>query len=205
MTPDFHCPRCRQPLPTEPAALNALNACPACGRWLRVAVFPAAAAEAAQGAVPELVVTEGEATCFYHPARKAVVPCAQCGRFLCALCDLPVGGRHVCPTCLESGVKKGEVAALERSRTRHDLIVWNILALALLPFCWFIAPLMALVAGGWAIVNWRAKPSLVDNTRLRLAWALGLATLLFAGGIVFWAAVFTDGFQIKQTGSIELL
>lgn len=193
MTASFHCSRCRHPLPAEPAALNALNACPACGRWLRVTVFPAAAAGAAQGTSPELAVAEGEATCFYHPVRKAVVPCAQCGRFLCALCDLPVGGRHVCPACLESGVKKGEVAALERSRTRHDLIVWNLLVLPFL-LCLPFAPVTALFAAGWALIHWRAKSSLVDNTRLRLVLALVFAGVQIAGGVVLWIAIANDWF-----------
>jgi hypothetical protein len=76
------------------------------------------------------VLIEGEASCFYHPQKKAAVPCEACGRFLCALCDCELHGKHFCPACLETGKQKGKIQKLESQRTLYDNIA---LALAVYP------------------------------------------------------------------------
>ena len=179
------CPNCRAPLPDDPAALAALDRCPACGTRVKICLFPAFTAGPRSGALPEAVLAEGEAACFYHAGNKAVVPCDQCGRFLCALCDLELAGRHVCPVCLESGAKRGQVELLEHSRARPDLVVWNLLLLPLIA-CGYAFPLTALIALIYTLVKWNTKPSLVDNTRARLAWAIPVALLELAGGVALW-------------------
>src|SRR5438874_13754528 len=63
---------------------------------------------------------EGEAGCFYHPQKRAIIPCAACGRFLCALCDVELNDEHLCPVCLETGRKKGKLTQLETKRTLYD-------------------------------------------------------------------------------------
>ena len=66
------------------------------------------------------MLVDGEASCFYHPAKKAVLPCESCGRFLCAVCDVEMNGQHLCPACLASGKKKGRLKQLENRRTLYD-------------------------------------------------------------------------------------
>ena len=43
--------------------------------------------------VADALLSEGESSCFYHPNKRAVVPCDQCGRFLCTLCRVDFGQR----------------------------------------------------------------------------------------------------------------
>lgn len=183
--PSVHCPKCRASLPADPAAAAALERCPACRTRLRLVVFPALTATAQSVSAPAPIVSEGEAACFYHSAKQAVVPCDQCGRFLCALCDLEVANRHLCPVCLETGAKAGQVEGLERSRTRHDIIVWYLLLLPLLSIG-FALPITAPIALLWALLKRNTKPSLVDRSRRWLNWAIPVAFFEFVGGVAVW-------------------
>ena len=99
----FLCHSCGAPLPSEFVNLDGPTPCPNCGAQFQVLLFPALR-RPQQAAAPAQTLVEGESTCFYHPAKKAVVPCDHCGRFLCALCDIETAGRHLCPQCLEGGV-----------------------------------------------------------------------------------------------------
>jgi hypothetical protein len=76
-------------------------------------------------------MADAEAGCFYHPQKKAVVPCEACGRFLCALCDCEFHGRHLCPACLESGKSKQSTEGFvsERVLYRRQALVLSILPL----------------------------------------------------------------------------
>lgn len=192
VTTPLPCPNCQAALPVPAAGEETSILCPACRRSVRLVVFPALLAPATNGALPEPVVAEGEAACFYHPARRAVVPCESCGRFLCALCDLPVAGKHLCPGCLEAGTQRGNVETLERSRLRHDQIVWYLLILPVL-FCLFLAPVTSLIALVWAILKRNAKPSLVDNTRARLLGAMVFAVAALIGSTFFLLFAFSGG------------
>src|SRR6516164_8202709 len=127
------CPKCKSVLGAEYFNRTELQPCPACSRLLRVDVFPALFREEKTVAA-ERVMAEGEASCFYHPEKKAAVVCDACGRFLCALCDVDFNGQHLCPACLEAGGQKGKIAKLQNARTRHDRIA---LALAVLPVAIF--------------------------------------------------------------------
>lgn len=129
-------------------------------------------------------MVEGESSCFFHPQKKAVVPCAGCGRFLCALCDCDFGGTHFCPACLEAGKSKGKIKALDNRRTRYDSIA---LALALLPmlifyFTLITAPMTLFVA----IRYWNAPRSLVRSNRTRFVLSIIIALLQIGG----WTAAF---------------
>src|SRR6185312_11526726 len=115
---------------------------------LKVEVFPALFRKIDAGKSGETIMVEGESSCFYHPQKKAVLPCDGCGRFLCALCDCPLDGRHLCPTCLEAGRTKGKIKSLDNERTLYDSIA---LALTLYPliifyFTLITAPLALFVA-----------------------------------------------------------
>jgi hypothetical protein len=128
---------------------------------------------------------EGESACFYHAEKRAVVPCDQCGRFLCSLCNIELDGKHFCPACLETARNKGNIRVLERGRTRYDQIVWSLLIVPL-PLCTMAAPITASVALALALWHWRSAPSLVANTRLRLVLALVLGVMELGAAIWFW-------------------
>src|SRR6185369_13510263 len=111
-----------------------LKPCPSCAAPLQVEVFPAFFRKITPGTGAETILVEGEASCFYHPQKRAVLPCHGCGRFLCALCDCELHGEHYCPACLETGRKKGKIKRLENRRTLYDSIA---LAVALFPILFF--------------------------------------------------------------------
>jgi hypothetical protein len=130
-------------------------------------------------------VEELESPCFYHADKRAVVPCQECGRFLCALCDIQLGATHICPACLGRANKQALGSPIERKRTRYDQIVQSLLLLPV-PFCFLVAPLTGLLAIAVAIWKWRAPPSLLVNTRLRLIAGIVVAIIEVIGGCALW-------------------
>ena len=106
------------------------------------------------------------------------------GRFLCALCDLDFNGRHLCPACLQSGKKKGDLPELENRRTIYDSAA---LSMALLPLIiWPVTLVTAPLALYYAIVSFFRPSSLIPRTRIRTWLALVIALLQIAG----WVAIF---------------
>lgn len=130
---------------------------------------------------------EGEASCFYHPSKAAAVVCDACGRFLCALCDLELGGRHYCPPCLEARRHLPVQSRLESRRILYDNVA---LALALLPVltCFFL-PVTSPVAIAVAIWGWRKPSSLLPRTKFRFVLAILIALLGLGLGAAFWTAM----------------
>ena len=185
------CTRCGVSLPAEREALAGLRACPSCQSSLEVLVFPALFRPTSAGSAGEAVLESREAGCFYHPAKRASVPCAVCGRFLCALCDVELSGRHYCPPCLEKGGKRGAIQTIERQRIRYDNIAMALVTLSFLVWCAWVVT--APVAWFFIIRYWNAPPSLVERTRLRMSLAGGLAVVEFGLAAVFWAFLFRSG------------
>ena len=184
MSPSLACPKCSEPWPVQPAELAALTECPGCTRVARAIVFPALFRTVTTAVVPmNQVLSEGEASCFYHPAKRAVVPCHSCGRFLCALCDVKLGERNLCPGCVETGRTKGKLTELEPSRTLWDT---SALVLALVPLllCYPVTLLAAPAAIAVAIIGWRKPTSVIPRGRWRLWLALALAVLQIIGWVV---------------------
>lgn len=177
------CTRCQAPL-DRPNLYNTADpvSCPGCGALLQAELFPAAFREESPGPQAENVLVEGESSCFYHPNKKAVIPCEACGRFLCALCDLELRGQHLCPACLERGQQKRALKHLENYRVRYDNLA---LLVALAPLlAW---PFTLLTAPGtvfFAVRHWNSPTSCVRPTRVRLVLAIILGVLQMAGWMV---------------------
>ena len=158
-----------------PEELSALQTCPRCGTVLEVMTFPAFYRATPTGKAGEPVVVDGESACFYHPRKRAHVPCDGCGRFLCELCDMQLHGQHLCPPCLESGKKNKKIVALEDSRMLYGQ---QALVLSLLPLC-----ITGLAAIFMALRYWKTPESLVAPSRATKPAALifgSLQTLAFA-------------------------
>lgn len=173
------CPSCRNALPQSICNTGALAFCPSCDASLQVDVFPAFYKSTAAGHKAEAIVDTGTSSCFYHENKKAVIPCDTCGRFLCALCDLEVGGAHICPSCADAGRKKGNIAALETNRVMYDSAALIIAVVTF--FMWPVAIVSAPAAIYFAIASWRRPGSLVPRTRLRSYVAIAIATLQLLG------------------------
>ncbi len=182
MSPSLACPKCSEPWPVQPAELAALSSCPACAKAVRVLAFPGLFRAATLTTAPtDHVLSEGEASCFYHPAKRATVPCAACGRFLCALCDVKLGDRNLCPGCVETGRTKGKLTELEPSRTLWDTSAL-ILALVPLLLCYPVTLLTAPAAIAVAIIGWKKPTSVIPRGR----WRLWLALILGSLQIISW-------------------
>jgi hypothetical protein len=181
MTPSLvQCPKCKFGLVEGLFNQPDFQWCPACRARLQVEVFPAFFRPTASGRDGEAILLEGESSCFYHPQKKAAVPCDACGRFLCALCDCEVKGRHLCPTCLESGHKKRKIEGLENMRILHNR---QALMLALVPI------LLTGPAAVFIALRYRKEPgSLVRPMRWAMPVALifgSLQTLILVGLILY--------------------
>src|SRR5581483_9141465 len=130
------CTKCRTPLPPVLYNTGDMRPCPSCRAGLQVEVFPAVLRPPGPGSVGEKVVMDGEATCFFHATKRAVVPCDSCGRFLCAVCDVEMNGEHLCSTCIESGRKKGRMQKLESKRLLYDNLALALAVYPLIPLFW---------------------------------------------------------------------
>lgn len=184
--PAISCGSCSWPVPAEAWNRSEGVRCLGCGERVRVAAFPAVA-RANVGAVPEAIATEAEASCFYHAESRAVVPCDECGRFLCSLCEIEIDGRKLCPTCFENRLSSNRLEAAETRRTMHDSIA---LAVATWPMLLFFWPSIIGAPAALYIVirRWRAPLSILPRTRIRfvLAALFALGEIGFIGFMI-WA------------------
>jgi hypothetical protein len=184
------CTACGTPLPHAALVGGAPVPCARCASPVVATLFPAILRPPAEGSAGEVVQADGESSCFYHPRKRAVRPCDACGRFLCALCDMELNERHLCPPCLESGARTGKVRDIERERVRYDRLALTLAGLPMLIFYFTI--LTAPIALYVALRYWKAPPSLVERTRPRLVLAILLATLQIAGWVVVFALIFRE-------------
>src|SRR5688572_10526507 len=178
------CPHCKSSLPGALCNTGAPTHCPVCDTPVQIEIFPAFFKSATTGAAAEAIIEEGVSSCFYHEQKKAVVHCDGCGRFLCALCDLDFNGRHLCPSCLQAGKKKGQIQQLENRRTLYDGAA---LTTALAPMLFFPATLItAPIAIYLGIASFWRPSSVVPRSRIRTYLALIIAPLQLVG----WAFIF---------------
>lgn len=182
------CTRCGTVLAELADATSGACACSNCDAQFYVAVFPALSRPLAAGQPGQAIVLDGEASCFYHPQKRALVPCQTCGRFLCALCDVELNGQHLCPACLESGQAKGRLTQLQKRHVLYDSVALT-LAIAPLLF-WPLTCLSAPATLYIAIRHWKTPLSILPRTKIRYLVAMVLATVQLAGwGLVIYALV----------------
>ena len=179
------CPHCQSLLTGALCNASGMTECPACRGLFHAAVFPALFRPVEKGTAGEPIGPEGDAGCFYHASRKAVLACEGCGRFLCARCDVPMAGQHLCPACIESGKKKGKFASLDRHRVLYDEIALAMTVYPLVvPFVgWFMTPLTAPASLYVALRYWKEPLSIVRRSR----WRFVLALLFATSTLVAWA------------------
>ncbi len=178
------CPKCRSAFPGALCNTPDPISCPACQKLVHVEIFPALFQTAAAGPAAERIMEEGVSSCFFHEQKKAVAHCDTCGRFLCALCDVDFAGQHLCPACLQAGKNKGQVGALDRSRTLWDSLALTTAILPLIIFPVVVATAPAAIV--LAVVAFFRRGSLVRRTPARAIIAIVLAVLQIGG----WFYVF---------------
>jgi len=177
------CSKCATPLSTETYNSGRTEMCPRCGASVIVYVFPAFYREISEGLQPEALLIDSEASCYYHPDKKAVVPCSMCGRFLCALCDVQFTGKHLCISCLETSGKNKKISNLENHRVLYDSIT---LWIAILPMLFFFVTIITAPLAIFMVFRyWKAPSSIVSRTKLRFIAAFLFAGLQIAGWTSF--------------------
>ena len=134
---------------------------------------------------PHIMQMDKEAGCFYHPGKKAVTPCSACGRFVCALCDVALNGRHLCPACFEKGKSKRKIKSLENHRTCYDTIALMVATVPLLFY--FITLITAPLAIYLTVRHWNTPSGIIPRTRIRFILAFFMAGLQIAGWILFFS------------------
>jgi len=181
------CPSCKAPF--DPKYFNSgyFISCPACASALRVDVFPALIRppNIRRG---ENLIEEGQSSCFYHPAKNAEAMCDGCGRFLCGLCDIDMSGKHFCPSCIESGRKKGKMPALKNEYTRYDKMALAFAAVSILfwPISFATAPASLILS----LYHWKTPCSLVQKSKSSFILSIILSLMIITAWIVVIMAMF---------------
>lgn len=177
------CARCQAPLPNYFFVATNPMPCPTCGAEVMVRVFPALFRDPHPAAAGDESLA-GEASCFYHPEKRAVVTCHLCGRFLCGLCNVEFKAQNWCPGCLELSSRKRKGTDFENHRILYDSVA---LAFATFPvlLIWpaiIGAPLALYIS----VRYWKAPRSIVPRTRIRFV----VAILLAIGQLALMGALF---------------
>jgi hypothetical protein len=163
---------------------DGIHRCPDCRNVLRADVFNAFHTPPASGAAGEMVRQQGQAECYYHPGKQAVIPCSACGRLLCSLCEIELDGRILCMGCIESGRSNQKIRSLENHRTLYSNIA---LALSIIPALFVFPTLITAPAAIFvALRYWKAPGSIVK----RMRWRSVLAILFGAGQVTAWVFFF---------------
>ena len=184
------CPRCLSSIPEGELQPLGSTRCVRCDTAFQMEMFPALFRRNDPTRDAELVLVEGESTCFNHADKKAVVSCKGCGRFLCTLCDCELNQEHFCPSCLEAGITKGKIKSLENRRQKHDTIA---LTLAIAPMLIFYFTIITAPAALYvSIRHWNSPRSIIHRTKIRYVIAIILASLqicgwLFLIAFLIWA------------------
>ena len=154
--------------------------CARCGAPARVHVFRAMFEKTQAGTTPQAVQLDDESNCFYHPKKKAVLPCDHCGRFLCALCEIEIHGRHFCSGCVEQGATDGRMTELKPEYIHYDSIA---LGLAVLPIIFLWPTLFTAPAALYFVVRyWKRPLSILPRRR----WRFLVAALLAGMQVTAW-------------------
>jgi len=180
----LNCTKCNAPLSQNAVNTHSLVACPACSGLLRVDIFPAINRSLPVGRTGATLQVENEAGCFYHPQKKAIVPCADCGRFLCALCDIALYGRRICPLCLEKAKVHRKHKNLENHRTCFDTIALLVATVSMLIY-WFTI-ISAPLAIYLTLRHWTSPSSIIPRSRIRFILAFIVAGAQIVGWILFF-------------------
>ena len=181
----LQCEKCNTRIQDSQINTRSFSPCGNCGALMRTDIFPASVREAEQHHRQQSVDAEDDAGCFYHPAKKAVVHCSACGRFLCALCDIEMDNTHICFSCMAAGKEKKSLTALETDRFLYDGLALrlSIIPLITLFFSWatcITAPAAAYIS----IRYWNAESGITPRkTKWRFGLALAFSLLQIAGWI----------------------
>lgn len=178
------CPKCASPLTTEIFSRTADSSCPHCGLVMTGRLFPRFFKPHDEQTNNTEVTSDSESSCFFHPNKLAVSHCSECGRFLCALCELNIQDKIICPTCLEKLDQEKKVKTFTNRVTFWDSIV---LSLAILPMLFW--PVTLFTAPLTLIFIWRHFKDTRQYLIPRNRWRFYIAGLLAVMQITGWTVL----------------
>lgn len=159
--------------------------CPSCSSQILVELYPSAFNKDQTNDIGKKITLDDDASCFYHPEKKADLVCDTCGRMICSLCEVAFQNKNICPSCLEKGKIKGKIKDMENYRFRYDELA---LMVALLPL--FIFPPASLITAFIALyigIKYRNKPSgITGGTGIRFKIARVTASLIIFGWVLLF-------------------
>ena len=178
----LYCTKCRYELPAYVFRSEEPRSCPSCGAVLQGILFPAFF-ENPKSRPGQALLIDSDASCFYHPQKKAEVTCEYCGRFLCALCEVQIEGKRLCPPCIEAGRVKGRIKSLENRRVLYDSIALSLSIVPLLIF--YLTFVTAPISLYMAIRYWNKPTSILHRGK----WRFVLAIIFSCAQIAGWGVV----------------
>jgi hypothetical protein len=181
-SPSIDCPKCALPLEWQSFNTPDMTRCPSCATPLRVEIFPAFFGDLPTSEAAGTLAVDNDSGCYFHPQKKAIIPCALCGRFICSLCDIELSGQHICPSCFETGQKKHKIETLENHRVLYDDIA---LALSIIPMI-FIWPTIATAPASiyLSIRHWKSPTGIIPRTKVRFIIAIFLSLFQITGWVI---------------------
>ncbi len=133
--------------------------CDHCDKSTDIWLFPALH-RVKNNSAPQQVVDEGHSSCMNHPSKRAVAVCDGCGKFLCALCDIPWNNDHLCSQCIEHQQEKDADNVLRSTYIHYDRIVLLLAFFSIFLFYLglFFAPAALFIAWRYWKEPWRPVP-----------------------------------------------
>lgn len=181
------CEKCHTPIDIKHMNSEKFIPCIKCKTPLRTDIFPAAVRTDSTEGKPEALFVSDDAGCFYHPGKKAVVPCAGCGRFLCSLCDIDMDGKHICFPCMESGQEKQASQRLETHRFLPDSLAIRLSIIPPLSIVFsFFSCITAPLSIYYALRHWKSPGSITPRHK---KWRFILTLLFSSAQIAGWTAI----------------
>jgi hypothetical protein len=131
---------------------------------------------------------EGDAVCFFHAKNRASLACDACGRFVCSICDLAIGSRHLCPVCLSRGLGRDKLPEIVPRRVLWSKTAFwiGLLPLLLGVFLWPFFIITGVTAVIVALIGWKRPGSLI---RGRQRWAAVTGIVLGVAQLAVWIGV----------------
>lgn len=184
----LYCSKCEKPGTFDVRSSPFHFVCSSCMRDNEVLVFPALFRETAVTGTGEKLLDDTESSCFYHPNKRASVPCDACGRYLCALCDIETAGRHLCPGCVANPTEDTEAEKPANRTTYYDNVALSVAIIPIIIF--YLTIFTAPIALYIALRYWNKTQSVLPRGKWRNVLAILIAGLELAGWIAGIGALF---------------
>lgn len=180
---NFKCPNCGSLFNLAAPIVNLQQSCPSCKTKLQIDCFPALLKPKQAKATDIYLDEKSNASCYYHPDKKAIVPCSSCGRFICSLCDIEFEGQHICPQCFQKGRTRKKLKNLEKTRFLYDCFAMDLSVISVLIFYFSIitSPIVIYIV----FRHWNSPRSIIHTSRIR--FVIGISVALIQ--LVIWISV----------------